>query len=378
LKIAVVENDYQKTSSIVDPGFISIYEEEGGKWKALTRFENKVYTAKGIAAVRTSVADIIKQLGDVKILLASEIPGIAFGTFQAAGFEMFIMENNTMDVLDSVKKEVLEMIKERKEKPKEFDIMQFLEPGINKGDFCLNLEEILLKNPDSLISILKKGDNDAGYANIMKAMQMDDSRTDTYKDLAAQLSKLKRHDDAIAIYEKLITKGFDKANTYFTIGKEYYYKGITHKEIYDSTKVIPGAASLNDSIIARQSFFKADSFFTLVSTITPDFYGSYLWKGRVLSLVDTEMKEGLAKEPYEKALAILEKENASQNIGTIIECYKYLGAYYYFQSEMIGKTDKTQSASYKNMAIEYYKKIVAARPDDTQSKEILDQLTKPS
>jgi Fe-only nitrogenase accessory protein AnfO len=163
LKIAVVENDHQKTNSIFEPGFITIYEEDGEEWKVLNRFENKVYTAKGIAAVRMVVADAVKQLGDVKILLAREVPGIAFGTFQAAGFEIFIVENNTMDVLDSVKKEMLEIIEKRKEKPGEFDIVQFLEPGATKGDFGLNLEEVLLKNPELtskkiLIPYLKKGE----------------------------------------------------------------------------------------------------------------------------------------------------------------------------------------------------------------------------
>jgi len=163
LKIAVVENNNQKTSSIFEPGFIAIYEEESGEWRVLNRFENETCNAKGIAAVRMAVADTIKQLGDVKIVLASEIPGIAFGTFQAAGFEIFLVENNTLDILDSVKKEMLEVIEERKEKPREFDIMQFLEPGTNKGDFCLNIEEILLKNPELtskkiLIPYLKKGE----------------------------------------------------------------------------------------------------------------------------------------------------------------------------------------------------------------------------
>ncbi len=163
MKIAVVENNNQKTSSIFEPGFVAIYEEDGGEWKVLNRFENKVCNAKGIAAVRMAVADTIKQLGDVKIVLASEISGIAFGTFQAAGFEIFLVENNMLDVLDSVKKEMLEVIEERKEKPREFDIMQFLEPGTNKGDFCLNMEEILLKNPDLtskkiLIPYLKNGE----------------------------------------------------------------------------------------------------------------------------------------------------------------------------------------------------------------------------
>ena len=163
MKIAVVENSDKKTSSIFEPGFITIYDEDGGKWTVLNRFENKVYNAKGIAAVRTAVADTVKQLGDVKIVVASEIPGIAFGTFQAAGFDIFFVENSVPDILDSVKKEILEVINERQKETPKFDIMQFLEPGMNKGDFSLNMEEILLKNPDLtskkiLIPYLKNGE----------------------------------------------------------------------------------------------------------------------------------------------------------------------------------------------------------------------------
>jgi Fe-only nitrogenase accessory protein AnfO len=163
LKIAVVENDNQKTSSIFEAGFVTIYEEDGGEWKVLKSFENKVCIAKGIAAVRMSVAEIVKQLDGVKIVVAREIPGIAFGTFQSAGFQIFLVENNPMDFLDSVKKEMLELIEERKEKPHEFDIIQFLEPGVNKGNFSLNMEEILLKNPaltskKILIPYLKNGE----------------------------------------------------------------------------------------------------------------------------------------------------------------------------------------------------------------------------
>jgi Fe-only nitrogenase accessory protein AnfO len=148
LKIAVVETNNQKTSSIFESGFVAIYGEDGGKWKVLNRFENKICIAKGISAVRMAVEDTIKQLDNVKIVVASEIPGITFGTFQAAGFEIFLVENSALDILDLVKKEMLEVIEERKEKPNEFDIKQFLEPGVNKGDFSLNIEEILLKNPE--------------------------------------------------------------------------------------------------------------------------------------------------------------------------------------------------------------------------------------
>ena len=72
-----------------------------------------------------------------------------------------------LDILDSIKKDILKVIEKRQEKPCKFDIMQFLEPGMNKGDFFLNMEEILLKNPELsskkiLIPYLKNG----GFNNL--------------------------------------------------------------------------------------------------------------------------------------------------------------------------------------------------------------------
>ncbi|MDY9927757.1 Fe-only nitrogenase accessory protein AnfO [Methanosarcina sp.] len=162
MKIAVVENDNWQTSSIFEPGSITTYED-GEEWKVMNRFENKVCNAKGMAAVRIAAADTIKQLDDVKVIVASEIPGIASGIFQAAGFDIFIVENSVLDVLDSVKKEMLEAIEKRQKEPAKFDIMQFLEPGVNKGDFSLNMEKILSKNPELtskkiLIPYLKIGE----------------------------------------------------------------------------------------------------------------------------------------------------------------------------------------------------------------------------
>ncbi|MCQ1535655.1 Fe-only nitrogenase accessory protein AnfO [Methanosarcina sp. KYL-1] len=163
MKIAVVENDDQRTISIFEPGFIAVYEEDGGGWKVLNRFENQVCNAKGMAAVRMAVGDAVKQLGDVKVVVASEIPGIASGTFQAADFDIFLVDSRVLDVLDSIKKDMLEAIEKRKEEPHKFDIMEFLEPGENKGDFSINIEEIMFKNPELtskkiLIPYLKNGE----------------------------------------------------------------------------------------------------------------------------------------------------------------------------------------------------------------------------
>lgn len=163
MKIAVVENDNQQTSSIFEPGFIAVYEEDGGEWKVLNRFENQVCNARGMAAVRMAVGDAIKQLGDVKVVVASEIPGIASGTFQAAGFDIFLVDSNVLDVLDLIKQDMLEALEKRKEEPRKFDITEYLEPGENKGDFSINIEDIMFKFPDLtskkiLIPYLKNGE----------------------------------------------------------------------------------------------------------------------------------------------------------------------------------------------------------------------------
>jgi tetratricopeptide (TPR) repeat protein len=235
--------------------------------------------------------------------------------------------------------------------------------------------------------LLKTGNDMAGIENIRKALEMDDAKTDAYIDLAAALSKNKQHDDAIAVYEKLVVKGIDKSATYFRIGKEYYYKGVEHKDLYDSTKTIKATTGLNtsgvdlpvinDSIIANECYTKADSFFNLVTQISPDYFGAHLWRGRVLSLIDSNMEKGLAKDPYERVLSILLKDNLPQNKNTIIECYKYLGAFFYLKSEANASSDKAQSKLDKTTAIDYYQKIMALDPGDTKSAEILDQLINP-
>jgi len=58
---------------------------------------------------------------------------------------------------------MLEAIEKRQEEPRKFDIMEFLEPGVNKGDFSINIEKIMFKNPEMtskkiLIPYLKNGE----------------------------------------------------------------------------------------------------------------------------------------------------------------------------------------------------------------------------
>ncbi len=141
MKIAVVKDNNQKTSSILEPSFISIYKEEGEDWKVLNRFENIICSVKSIPEVRVAVEETVKQLGDVKIIAASELPGVTVGFFQTAFFDIFLTEYSVPDILSSIKKDMLNVIEKKQEEPIKFDIVKFLEHGAIKGDFSLNLKK---------------------------------------------------------------------------------------------------------------------------------------------------------------------------------------------------------------------------------------------
>jgi Fe-only nitrogenase accessory protein AnfO len=146
VKIAVVETE-GKTGSIFEKGCIAVYDDcaAAGDWVELSRFENTVWEAKGIAEIRTVLREVVKKLDGVKVAAASEISGVAFSIFEAAGFEVFIADGVVKNVLDSVKKELLEPPETKRKEPK-FDVSQFVENGMNNGDFCINMQEVLAKN----------------------------------------------------------------------------------------------------------------------------------------------------------------------------------------------------------------------------------------
>jgi hypothetical protein len=106
----------------------------------------------------------------------------------------------------------------------------------------------------------------------------------------------------------------------------------------------------------------------------PQFAGGFIWKGRINSLLDPEAMTIIAKEAYEKASVLLEAGDAPRNRRSIIECHKYLGSYYFLNSERLVKSDKIQSEALKNTSIDYFRKILQLDPNDAQALEVFKNL----
>ena len=226
----------------------------------------------------------------------------------------------------------------------------------------------------------KTGKDTLAIENYIKALAADSTKTEIYDDLAKLYASNKMHDQAAETYKKMISNGADKVNTWFLIGKEYYFQSEVYKNQYDTAMVhqktnnIPFTDSTAVYNQRRLYLQKADSAFTKVTELSPEYAGGFMWRGRMNSSLDPEAETPVAKEIYEKALAIFDAGDQTKNRKSVIECYKYLGSYYFLMSERILKSDKKQSEVLKQTSIEYWKKILAIDPNDEQALEVFKKL----
>ena len=229
----------------------------------------------------------------------------------------------------------------------------------------------------------KVGKDTLAIENYNKALAMDSTKTEIYEDLAKLYANNRMHNEAATVYFKMINSGSDKTTIYYLIGKEYYFQSEVYRLKFDSLYTLQEKSKIpfSDSVSVKQSMnlflVKADSAFTMVNILNPQYAGGFYWKGRMQSRLDPEVLTTKGKEAYEKALAILEAGDVQKNRRSIIECYKYLGSFYFLTSERNAKTDKKESEALKQTSIEYWKKILLLDPADAQALEVFKKLKIP-
>ena len=226
----------------------------------------------------------------------------------------------------------------------------------------------------------KVGKDTMAINNYNKALAMDSTKTEIYEDLAKLYASNRMHNEAAEVYKKMISNGADKTNTYYLIGKEYYFQSAIYTVKYDSlmrlqeTNRIPFADSMSVKAAINLCLTKADSAFTMVTVLNPLYAGGFWWKGRMQSRLDPDVLTSSGKDAYEKALAIFVSGDSVKNRKPIIECYKYLGSYYFLNGERVVKTDKKESEVLKSTGIDYFRKILLLDPTDAQALEVFKKL----
>jgi tetratricopeptide (TPR) repeat protein len=192
------------------------------------------------------------------------------------------------------------------------------------------------------------------------------------------------------------------------LNSAFYIKDYNTVIKYLTIKIAINGASIQDYMhlgtmyYQNKEYTKADSVFGIVTTKDPTNIVAYLWRGYASSVVDPELKTGLAKPYFEKIveLASSDREKYAKELS---EADSYLGSYYLFSA----KPDLDKAASYYNQLIainpknnewlskgyyslsiiyskkkeyvkakEYYQKILSIDPNDHNAKTGLRDVDK--
>jgi tetratricopeptide (TPR) repeat protein len=179
--------------------------------------------------------------------------------------------------------------------------------------------------------LLAKSKQDSlAHEMLVKAFNIDTSRSELLSEAAMSLIKTKKYDKAIDIYNLKISLKKAVPNDYYNLGKVYY-----------NTKY----------------WGKVDTTLAYYSTLMPDHVQGYLWRARALVNIDTTSKLGLAKPVYE---TMIEKARVDsvKNAKELMEAYSYLAYFNLVQFK------DTKDQQYGLKSIEYCNKVLAIVPPD--------------
>ena len=197
-----------------------------------------------------------------------------------------------------------------------------------------------------------KNQIDLAIPQYEKALQLDSTKTDLWKDISDMYSKKRDYNKSIIAYTKYMSTLKEDEKTsdiYMQFSKMYYGLGTA-----DSTL---NAASKKVALI------KADSLFGQVALKEPTNYRGNFWRARTNSALDPETEKGLAKPYYDQTVSLLESKADSKYYPILVECYSYLGYYYLVQKDNVG-------------SLVYWNKILALDPANVNAKKAIDGIAK--
>ena len=195
--------------------------------------------------------------------------------------------------------------------------------------------------------LIRNGKDSLGEIEIARALQMDPNLSaDTYARLAKLYADAKQYEQSGRYYRLKLNGSWPNLNLTETYeyGKMLYsWAQQINKQINDikaealkknSTKNKTGSLPVSIPVQLTTQWERclnqADSAFTRVAEVKPDYTMAYIFKGRVQALKDEEAKTDAAKWAFEKAISLIKPDEKTGNFKSYwIEAHEYLG--YYFE-----------------------------------------------
>lgn len=172
---------------------------------------------------------------------------------------------------------------------------------------------------------------------INKAIELDNTKTELLIDAAQIFTRTKNYSEAIRFYD-------------------LYFAKTTKNDLLNMVKF--GIVCMN-----YKQLPKADSIFSKVIELKPDYADSYYYKGNIHSQLDQDLKTTTAKENYEKYISFTESTPDKYKA-------KLINAYAFIRYYSIQKDDTVNSKAYNE-------KILALDPTNKEALEIQKGLNAP-
>ena len=141
--------------------------------------------------------------------------------------------------------------------------------------------------------------------NLHKSLQLDSSKAELYSELGNIYFYAEKYAEACAAYQSKCKRKEVNAQDYFNYGRALYF---------------------------RKDYNKADSIFTRLTELKPDFALGHLWRARVNSMFDPDSHEGKARPYYEKFIQLAGSDQNKYK-KELMEAYSYIGYYYLLKKD---------------------------------------------
>ena len=269
-------------------------------------------------------------------------------------------------------------------------LTQKYDKGIQMAEFGLQKEpRNSTLNRLAMFCNTEKGNYDKALDFADRLFNKSDSANISYMDYVYYgnaLNGLKRHEEAIAMYNKALDQEFDnkdkRAGVIKTLSDAYkgtkdYENAIKYYEKY-LTEVSKASASdhaglgqlyvqhannIEDAAQKLEKFRKADEVYANLLTKYTDIEDYVAFqRARIGMYMDPESKQELAKPHYERLVELLGSKAERDNTDKVrlVEAYRYLISYY-----LITKNDT-------NTAKQFAQKLKEIDPENETAKQVLD------
>jgi len=237
-----------------------------------------------------------------------------------------------------------------------FEIAKYNEAKSSMDNFFhkTNLKRVISSDYAYYARIQSKlGSDSLAIESFEKAIAKDTSNYDLLSETANLLTKQKRYNEAIALYNKKIDAGKAGSLDFYYLSKIYY-------SMYQSLSVIPEYAETDSLIIKGTEYLnKADTLCGSFIAEQPSSMQGLQRRAQIKAALDPDFKSGLAKPFYEKVIEKAQTDSVKYT-KELLESYDYMGWYNY---------TTTQNYLLSKM---YYNRIIAIDAKNAKAKNALN------